>query len=84
MPSNFSSGTSGVKSSKDMESPSQVHLTAGQNAAAKIIDSGVLGEGPYNVQIAGTVSDDPGSVNQLTVTVTASIPVGAPPSAPAV
>jgi len=74
---NFSSGIAGLADSTDLLQPkttSEEHLDVGRKAAALIIDSGALGDGPYTVQVAGALGATPGSSNQVTVTVTTIVP----------
>lgn len=82
MPQQFSTGATYVRSSKDLETydaaPSEM-AQAGQKAAAALIDSKLLGEGPYSVNVAGSFDDRPGASSQLTITVSA---VNAPTVAP--
>lgn len=44
---------------------------AGFKAAAAIINTGELGDGPYAVQVSGVDTDTPGNARTLTITVNA-------------
>ncbi|MEJ7783165.1 MAG: hypothetical protein WKF96_00080 [Solirubrobacteraceae bacterium] len=53
-------------------------VRAASDAAANIIETGDLGDGPYDVQISSSSNDVPGGVQSLTITVNAHQPVTAP------
>lgn len=84
MSQNFSTGRT-VKTSKELTSEETAppdFIKVGNKAAAVVIDSGSLGDGPYSVQVSGNIDEGPGMSTALTVTVTAvnpTIPVAPVP-----
>jgi len=78
MAQQFSTGATDVRSSSDLAAhnaaPSELQQ-AGQKAIAALIDSKVLGEGPYSVNVSGSFDDRPGAQSQLTITISATTPM---------